>query len=320
VNITTLIPAYKPAYLKDLLTGLKVQTRPSQRIVISDDSPGGAFRTALMSDAMAPLRQGLPIEVVQGPQRGGYANIEHLVRLWNGSSELVHVMLDDDIVYPSFYERHAIAHSGGAISCSVSDRWTTDEHGQPIGRLPVPAVVQQSGERMLALSADVIFKSTATLCTNWFGEFSNAVFTPRSAEVLLKPEFAGVRYAGLWDLGAFMAASLQAPVGYLQDVLGGFRTSAQGNSAQTYGPYIKAAVLAYAALCLGGRRLGRYDDTQARSGITSVLSVAQQYYAQQADIQPFLPLLAGMAGGDAAAEHDFVSLWHAYLRSHDFCT
>lgn len=318
MNITTLIPAYKPAYMKDLLTGLKVQTRPASRIVISDDSPGGAFREALMSDAMAPLRQGLPIEVVQGPQRGGYANIEHLVRLWNGSSELVHVMLDDDIVYPNFYERHCIAHESGTISCSVSDRWTTDEHGQPIGRLPVPPLVQQSGERMLSLEAHVLFKTTAALCTNWFGEFSNAVFTPRSAEVLLKPEFAGVRYAGLWDLGAFMAASLQAPVGYLQDVLGGFRTGAQGNSAQTYGPYMKAAVLAYAALCLGGRRLGRYDDAQARSGIAMVASVAQQYYAQQADIQPFLPLLAAMAAGDAAAERDFVPLWHAYLSSVNF--
>ena len=73
MNLTTLIPAYKPAFLKDLLRGLQVQTRPSQRIVFSDDSPGGAYRAALMSDAVAPLRHGLPIEVVEGPRRGGYA-------------------------------------------------------------------------------------------------------------------------------------------------------------------------------------------------------------------------------------------------------
>ena len=318
MNTTTLIPAYKPAYLKDLLRGLQVQTRPSQRIVVSDDSPGGTFRTALMSDAMAPLRQGLPIEVVEGPRRGGYANIQHLVRLWDGSSELVHVMLDDDIVYPRFYERHLVAHASGAISCSISDRWTTDEHGQPIGRLPVPALVQQSNERMLSLSADVLFKTTAVHCTNWFGEFSNAVFTRKGAGVLLKPQFEGISYAGLWDLGAFLAASLQAPVGYIQDPLGGFRTSAQGNSAQTYGPYMKAAVLAYGALCLGGQRLGRYDGAQARLGLSTVATVVQQYYGQQADIQPFLPLLARLASGDEGASAAFTDLWHSFLHSHHF--
>jgi hypothetical protein len=318
VNLTTLIPAYKPAFLKDLLRGLQVQTRPSQRIVFSDDSPGGAYRAALMSDALAPLRQGLPIEVVEGPRRGGYANIQHLVKLWNGSSDLVHVMLDDDIVYPSFYERHRLAHASGAISCSISDRWTTDELGQPIGRLPVPALVQQSSERMLSLSADALFKTTAVLCTNWFGEFSNTVFTPRSAAVLLKPEFEGISYAGLWDLGAFLAASLQAPVGYIQEALGGFRTSPQGNSAHTYGPYMKAAVLAYGALCLGGQRLGRYNEAQARSGLATVASVVQQYYAQQADIQPFMPLLARLAAGDLSATAEFIELWNRFLQSHDF--
>ena len=318
MNITTLIPAYKAAFLKDLLTGLKVQTRPATRIVISDDSPGGAFRAALMSDAMAPLRQGLPIEVVEGPRRGGYPNIQHLVRLWDGSSDLVHVMLDDDIVYPTFYERHAIAHAGGAISCSVSDRWTTDEHGQPIDRLAVPKVVQQSMDRMLSLSDDVVFKTTAAHCTNWFGEFSNAVFTARSASVLLKPQFEGVSYAGLWDLGAFMAASLQAPVGYVQDVLGGFRTSPQGNSAQTYGPYMKAGMLGYVALALGGRRIGRYDALQVQGTCATIDSVARQYYSQQADVQPLLPLLARLAAGDATAEAPYLDLWHAFLRSHDF--
>jgi hypothetical protein len=89
MDIVTLIPAYKPQYLAELLNSLRLQTRPSRQILIADDSPGGEFRAALYSDAMAPLRAGLDIECHEGPRRGGYANMMHLVRLWDGRSDLL---------------------------------------------------------------------------------------------------------------------------------------------------------------------------------------------------------------------------------------
>ncbi len=318
MDIVTLIPAYKPQYLAELLNSLRLQTCPSRQIIIADDSPGGEFRAALYSDAMAPLRAGLNIECHEGPQRGGYANMMHLVRLWDGRSELLHLMLDDDVCYPDFYQRHLVAHASSTFSCSISRRWTANELGQPIKGQPLPPLVSHCAHRLVALDGALVCATTATECKNWFGEFSNAVFRADSAPLLLKPDFGGVSYAGLWDLGAFMAASLRAPIGYLQDHLGYFRTGTLGNSSKFFGPYMKGAHLGYAALALGAQRIGQYSAAQARNTFSILASVMPQRYGSQHDMRPFIAMLPAMAAGDELAQASFVEIWHAYLRRHGF--
>lgn len=317
--ITTLIPAYKPQYLPELLNCLRLQTRPSRQIIFSDDSPNGEFRAALFSDAMAPLRAGLDIECHEGPRHGGgYANMLHLLKVWAERSELFHLMLDDDVVYPEFYERHLIAHASAKLSCSISRRWTANENGLPLAGQPVPPAVAAHANRIVTLDDGLVFMSTAIECKNWFGEFSNAVFHAASAPVLKKPAFGGVSYAGLWDLGAFMAASLCAPIGYLQDHLGFFRTSPAGNSSKFFGPYMKGAHLGYAALVLGGQRIGKYTPAQARGAFAILAQAMAQRYGSQDDMQPFIALLPQMAAGNELAEASFIEIWHAFLRRHDF--
>lgn len=318
MDIVTLVPAFKPAYLADLLNSLRLQTRPSRQIIFSDDSPNGEYRATLYSEAYAPLREGLDIECHVGPRRGGYPNIMQLVEIWARRSPLVHVMLDDDVIYPDFYERHAVAHASAHFSCSISRRWTASDSGQPISGQPVPPAVANAAHRLLSLDAGFVFATTAAECRNWFGEFSNAVFRAETAPLLMKPVFEGVSYAGLWDLGAFMAASLQGPIAHIQDHLGYFRTGGQGHSAQFFGAYMKAAHLGYAALTLGGRRLGRYTDEQARHCFATIAQALQQRYASQADMASFIELMPRLAAGEAGAEPAFVERWHAYLRQHDF--
>ena len=317
--ITTLIPAYKPQYLPELLNCLRLQTRPARQIIFSDDSPKGEFRAALFSDAMAPLRAGLDIECHEGPRHGGgYANMLHLLKVWAERSELFHLMLDDDVVYPEFYERHLIAHASAKLSCSISRRWTANEQGLPLAGQPVPPAVAAHANRIVTLDDGLVFMSTAIECKNWFGEFSNAVFHAATAPVLMKPAFGGVSYAGLWDLGAFMAASLRAPIGYLQDHLGFFRTSPAGNSSKFFGPYMKGAHLGYAALVLGGQRIGKYTPAQARGAFAILAQAMAQRYGSQEDMQPFIALLPQMAAGNELAEASFIEIWHAFLKRHDF--
>ena len=62
------------------------------------------------------------------------------------------------------------------------------------------------------LSGDVAFLTTVAETKNWFGEFSNVVFRADSHAVLLAPALGGVSFAGLWDLGGFLAASVRAPI------------------------------------------------------------------------------------------------------------
>ncbi len=320
MQITTLVPAYKPEYLPDLLRCLRTQTRKPGKVIFSDDSPGGRYRAALFGDELAPLRAGLDIECVEGPRKGGgYANMQNLMRVWNGRSPLIHLLLDDDVIFPDFYERHLHAHTVAAVSCSVSRRWAADEEGRPFkSDLPLPPAVLNHPSRLLTLDAGVLFSTTALEGRNWLGEFSNAVFRAETVPALLTPRFGTVSYAGLWDLGAFMAASLIAPVGFVHEHLGYFRTGPAGNSSKFFGPYMKAAFLGYIALVMGGAEIGRYTLEQARSAYAKLGPVLAQYYGSQADIQPFIALMPGLAQGDALAEAAFRELWAAYLRQHDF--
>ncbi|QPF73770.1 glycosyltransferase [Roseateles sp. DAIF2] len=318
MQITTLIPAYKTKYMAELLTGLRTQSRLCDRIIVSDDSPNGEFGELLASPAMARLRGRLPIELVRGPRAGAYENFKHLIRLWGGSTELGHLLLDDDILYPDFFDRHLEAHARGRFGASISARWNANEQGQPIEGMPIPPGVWRAEQRMLALDASAMFASTVPLCQNWFGEFSNCLFRREHAELLFTHEFAGVSYAGLWDLGFFLDVSLREPVAYLQERLGAFRTGGEGHSAQFFGKHMKAAHLGYAALARGAHKLGRLDEAAARQCYQGIALALQQRYAEQPDMVPFAGLLARLAGGDAEAGPLFEAAWGDFLRLHQF--
>jgi hypothetical protein len=315
MEIATLIPAYKTKYIAPLFRGLITQTRPSTRVIVSDDSPNEEFSAVLQSEEMANVRARLNIEIHRGPQKGAYENFKHLVRLWKHSTPLVHLLLDDDVIFPAFYARHATTHASGEFSCSISARWTATVAGQPVGILPVPHEVSSSNDRVVALHARALFTSTV-LCGNWLGEFSNCVLSENSTDLLFEPEFAGVSYAGLWDLGAFLAASQRAPVAYILDCLGYFRTSGENHSADV--KYMKAGLLAHAALALGGERLGQLDHREACRCYRGVAARLQQVYAAEADVQPLCDVLPRMANGEIGAVEEFEQRWADFLTRNGF--
>lgn len=318
MQITTLIPAYKTQYIPDLLNGLRLQTVPVGKILISDDSPDGVFRRTLFSEPYASMRQGLDIELHDGPRNGAYENLKYLVRLWNGRSELLHLLLDDDVIYPEFHERHLVAHASGDFSCSVSRRWTADGVGMPMTGQPVPQAIQAHAHRMLSLDAGLLFMTTAAECKNWLGEFSNAVFRADCADLLLDPRLGEVSYAGLWDLGAFLAASMRRPLCHIQDHLGYFRLAPGQNSSKINGPFMKGAHLGFAALTLGGQRQGCLGPELARQCYARLAPVLMLRYGGEADMAPFIPLMAQMAQGVPGAEDRFIEAWNGFLATNGF--
>ena len=313
MRICTLIPAYKIKYIEPLLLGLQSQAVKPYRIIFSDASPGGVFSERLLSDELAPLRSGLAIEVIQGPRQGAFENCRHLLHVWNRESELFHLLLDDDVIFPEFYERHLVAHLSGDFSCSISRRWESNEAGQPLRGQPVPAAVANAVNRFLSLNADVAFMSTVAECKNWFGEFSNVVFRSDCSEIVLKPAIAGISYAGLWDLGAFLAASLLRPICHIQDHLGYFRKGPDQNSAQTYSPIMKAAMLAYVALAISGRRIGKITGEQAAKCSEMIANVLNYWYASQEDMADFRAVLPRLALDMPGSEEEFLSCWQEFL-------
>lgn len=228
-------------------------------------------------------------------------------------------MLDDDVIYPEFYERHLVAHTSANLSCSISRRWKASEDGVLLGEsLPVPAAVAGAANRILSLDADVVFMTTAAECKNWFGEFSNTVMRADTCDMLLEPEMGGVSYAGLWDLGYFLAASMRAPIGYIQDHLGYFRTGGTGNSSNAFGPFMKAAILAYAALALGGLRVGKMSREQVLNCYATIAPVVNLHYAQQEDMQTFCQLLPRMAAAEPCAEERFLEALAVFHQNNGF--
>lgn len=314
MDIVTLIPAFKPQYMGELFLGLANQTLPSKRIVVSDDSPDSEFSRLLDSAEMAPLRERLPVEIIRGPRKGAYANFEYLLDHWSGSSELVHLLLDDDVLYPEFYELHRLSHESARFSSSVSARWYANENGQPISVMPVPGQVRFNPARFLSLGPDMLFKTTVPHCNNWLGEFSNCVMTAETAKLARESVLAGISYAGLWDVGTLLAASLAAPVAYLQDRLGYFRVSRHQQSANFQRKDLKAGHLAWVALALAGRRMDQLNVEDVQSCCRNITALLSKRYAQEEDISPFLTILSRLAAGMDAVD-DFLATWGAFFET-----
>ncbi len=314
MKIATLVPAYKPQYLVELLTSLRHQTVKPEFILFSDDSPDQAFIASLNNEPLKSLIAPMNVRAVPGPRQGAYNNFRHLLDVWAGETELFHMLLDDDIIYPGFYEQHLLAHQTGRIGCSVSRRWTATESGQPTMDLPVPTAIKTHPNRMLSLTPDVLFPTTVGASGNWLGEFSNAVFAAHLAPMVREPRMDGIDYSGLEDLGAFLNASLRAPLGFLNDHLGYFRTSAQQNSADPMGRPMKLAHLAYLSLAISARRLGQLSDEQAHRCLSKLAPLVAQRYGSEADMQPFVALMPELAMATPEAEARYLDAWHAFLQ------
>jgi len=319
MKFTTLVPAYKPKYLVELLTALRHQTVKPARVIFSDDSPNGAFLAALGSDPIRSAISDLNVDVVPGPRSGGYNNFRHLLQLYRRSSpaptELFHLLLDDDIPYPGFYERHLHAHSSATLQCVVSRRWTATESGQPIRDLPVPPAIAELGQTLVALQARVLFGQTVGQSANWLGEFSNTTFRASMAAELDDPSFGAISFAGLEDLGAFLKASLHGPIGYINQHLGYFRTSADQHSARPMGRPMKLAFLAYIALAIASRDLGMLTAAQCAGVLGKVCPIIQHYYGAQADVADLCAVLPRLAVGAVGAEAEFLARWKDYVGS-----
>lgn len=309
MRLTTLIPAYKPKYLAELLLALRHQSVKPERIIVSDDSPDLAFTHALGSEPLRSVIADLNVQVIRGPHNGGWANFLHLLQVWNGATELFHFLLDDDIIYPAFYERHLFAHANTDTLCSISRRWTANETGQPIRDLPLPEVVSTHPHRLLSLTAQTMFSTTIARSANWLGELSNVVLRAECAGDVAAASLDGISYIGLEDLGAYLRASLRKPVTYLNEHLGYFRLSAEQHSANPMGRALKKAHLAYLALAIAARNIGQLSAAQTAQVLAGLGPLVVQRYSGQADMTDFCVLMPGLARGEAEAEAQFLALW-----------
>jgi hypothetical protein len=315
--ITTLIPAYKSTHLGELFLGLKTQTLRDFRVVLSDDSPGGEISDNIRRGVYDPLIDNLDLVVVQGPRRGAFKNIRHLLMQTTArqGAALVHLHMDDDVIYPDFYRLHAMTHASAALGATVSQRWLAAADGRPIAQLPLPELIEQQAQRIVAVDAPALYGSTIPWCRNWLGEFSNVVLAPAAVQRLLRAEIGGLSYYGLADIGVLLDVAQETPIGFIHDHLGVFRSHPAQSTAARGSHGLRAGYLAWAALALGAHRIGRLDDAAARRALQRLAALTREPYAGEATFTEFFALLDRHENDLDSLHAHFAPYWQRLLQA-----
>lgn len=314
--LVTLIPAYKPDFLAELFLGLATQTHADFSVILSDDSPGGEITRRIRSGAFDALTSKLDLQVVDGPRCGPMTNIRHMLRMLDGQASLVHVHLDDDVIYPDFYRQHAGVHAAARPAVSVSARWVTRADGRPAAALPVPEFVEASPQRVVSVGADALYASTVAVCQNWLGEMSNMVLSREGAREFAEGHLDGISYYGLGDIGVLLGAVRTAPIAFIRDHLSGFRSNPLQNSVNTQSFALKCGYLAWVALALAAEKQGRIAPHQVLQVIATTVKRAAPLYAADALMGEFFDLVRQHAGSPPVFRDRFLSFW-TRIRSND---
>lgn len=314
--IATLVPAYKHEHLDALFASLRSQSFKDFRVILCDDSPEGKITQQLRQGRFDALILGLDVVVVPGGG-GLWKNHQRALDVWAGSTPLVHLLMDDDVVYPNFYREHATLHADRSLSASVSQRWLTRSDGSPFTSLPLPGFVTGSERRVIEVQAAALFASTVPGCENWLGELSNMVFSAQAAKCFPRPPAdGGVSYFGLPDVGLLLSAADTGPVLFLRDHLSGFRQHAAQSTAGTQTTALKIAFLAWVAFALHAKAQRRIDDATAQRAVTTATQRCRRHYANDPVMREYFALVEGHLADLADFTARFGAFWKRLLASH----
>jgi hypothetical protein len=315
-TLTTLIPAYKKEYLAEVFLGLRRQSFRDFCVVLSDDSPGDEISGLVAGGHFGNLLDGLDLTVVRGP-KNARLNTRSLLERWNGSSPLVHIHLDDDVVYPDFYRQHVDAHAAGRYSVSVSRRWYANNDTRPAYGNEPPAVVAASPLRVVPVEADVLLRTMIPTCDNWLGEFTNMVMTAASARLWPQAPVQGLNYYGWMDVGFALTVVQSAPLAFIRDHLSVFRQHAQQTTHHVQHHGGRVSSMAWAACALHAWREGRIDYAQCANAVMiTVKECLRKFGEDDPVINRFFELVQAH-GARLDALHDaFAPFWRALLASH----
>ncbi|MEO5689486.1 MAG: glycosyltransferase family A protein [Burkholderiaceae bacterium] len=265
-TITTLIPAYKKEYLGETLLGLARQTFRDFRVILSDDSPGDEITQLIQSGHYGDLARSLNLQVVRGP-KNARLNHQSLMDRWANSSPYVHLMLDDDVVFPDFYRSHMAAHQTGRFSVSVSRRWVTHADTRPVMGINQPAAVAHSPLLYVPVDAHTLFQTMVPTCNNWIGEFSHMVMSAEGARAYPRPPVDDLSYYGWLDVGFVLTAVQEAPLVIVRDHLGIFRQHAAQTTHNLRTSIGRVSSMAWVTSALLAWREGRISHADVATAI-----------------------------------------------------
>jgi hypothetical protein len=315
-TLTTLIPAYKKEYLAEVFLGLRRQSFRDFRVVLSDDSPGDEITGLIAARHFGNLLDGLDLTVIRGP-KNARLNTRSLVERFGNASPLLHLHLDDDVIFPDFYRQHVEAHASGRFSASVSRRWYSNDDSRPAYNNEPPRCVAANPLRVVAVDADTLFRTMVPTCDNWLGEFSNMVITAESARLWPGAPATGMNYYGWPDVGFALTVVQSAPLAYIRDHLSVFRQHAQQTTHHMHNQGGRVSSMAWAACALQAWHEGRIDYAQAANAIViTVRDCLKRFGDSDAVINRFLELVQVHGAQLERLYQAFAPFWRELLASH----
>lgn len=292
--ITTLIPAYKPQFIDEVLLGLANQTFKNFKVILSDDSPDNVVTKIVKSNKLKHIVDKLNLEVIEGPKNGSMANISNLIGYWNNSSDYVHLLFDDDAVFPLFYQMHMLAHSKYQLGASVSQRWTASESSQPNAKPKTPLRIIESEKVIDVFDSHQLINTVFPNVNNWLGEMSNIVLTKESVDIYEQSSYEAMPYYGLSDIGTMMQLSLTQNIGVINHHLSFFRKSEFQNSGNKASVSMKCAYIAWISLILMGVNSNKISKEVANASLSKICRLILNDYPNDKEMLDFayLPLSA----------------------------
>jgi len=315
-TLTTLIPAYKKEYLAETFLGLQRQRFRDFRVILSDDSPGDEISQLIRDGHYADVLKGLAIEVVPGP-KNARLNQRALIERWDGSSPLVHIHLDDDLIFPDFYRQHVEAHASGRFSASVSRRWVTQGNTVPVYGIEQPRFVASSPLRFVPVDERQLFSTMVPTCNNWIGEFSNMVLSAVGARCFPRPPADDLSYYGWPDVGFLLEAVQRAPIVIVRDHLGVFRQHAEQTTHRMHDHGGRVSSMAWVTCALLAWREGRISHKEAVHAISYTVGECLKRYGE-ADpvINEFFSIIQREGASLGALIAAYTPFWLRLLASH----
>lgn len=277
-QLCTVIPLYKKEYFLATIRGVMAQTVLPGELRISDDSPGSFLIND--SNLQAALKNSLPgvkLSFSTGPKIGPMRNIRQLLALANLKNKYVHILLDDDLIWPNFYQRHLAYLRESNAKCSVSLRFFIDETGSPIGSPAIPEDITSSREKYVSLDYILIARSAIPSLNNWMGELSNSVFDGMSLLSLWNSP-ADFRAHGLEDIGTFAGFSKRNAAIFICESLSCFRVSRSQNTQNKESDTWKAAVLGWVPLSQMALKDGAISQAEHYACVQRVANIFDNYF------------------------------------------
>jgi hypothetical protein len=280
MKLLTCIPAYKVEFFQDTLECINRQTIKPDMVLVSDDTKDSSFLAEIRQKSCQDLTKGLNVKVIQGPKRGAGNNISFLEgEIRKIKPEFAHFLMDDDILFPRFYERHLAVLDNSQSFVSISRRLYSNEHGLPIHDPNVPGPIDQRNEKVLTIGEDFIFSTSISVCHNWLGELSNAVI--RGAFFV---DGGSVHYYDQWcvyglgDIATFLNLSRQHGLIFHNEALGFFRQNRQSNTAQKHERIFSFSILSWLILGLIAKKREFVSDQNFKLIISHVRSLYIKYF------------------------------------------